>query len=126
MLISIIFLIHFYFNLMGSMIILYKMRFDNPINEHFVEFPDIASFPELNDEYRFQKEVDLSPLYDSHDDGNFEKFNEEFDEHAIRISGNFQIGKGSYKNLISQKHVDAICGSEKYICEKFKYSNNIN
>ena len=54
------------------------------------------------------------------------KFNEEFDENAIRMSGNFQIGKGSYKNLISQKHVDAICGSEKYICEKFKYSNNIN
>ncbi len=80
MLISIIFLIHFYFNLMGSMIILYKMRFDNPINEHFVEFPDIASFPELNDEYRFQKEVDLSPLYDSHDDGNFEKFNSNLDD----------------------------------------------
>ena len=54
------------------------------------------------------------------------KFNEEFDENAIRMSGNFQIGTGSYKNLISQKHVDAICGSEKYICEKFKYSNNIN
>ena len=47
----------------------------------------------------------------------------------ILIVGNSKPTKrkvDNAKNLISQKHVDVIFGSEKYICEKFKYSNNIN
>ena len=40
MLISIIFLIHFYFNLMGSMIILYKMRIEIAKDEKMIKLHD--------------------------------------------------------------------------------------
>ena len=39
------------------------MRFDNPIHNHcFKKFTDIASYHELNKEYRNNRNIDLKPL----------------------------------------------------------------
>jgi len=47
------------------------MRFDNPVYDHFLDFPDIAEFPDVKDEYKLEHKIDLSLLYKL---GEIEKF----------------------------------------------------
>jgi len=62
------------------------MRFDNPIyNHNFKNRYDIASFEELKNEYRQNRNIDCSYLKKYFQNNNFEKFNHEL-ENIIKLS----------------------------------------
>ena len=65
------------------------MRFDNPIFNHkFKKMYDIASFKELKNEYRQNRDLDCSYLKKYFQNNNFDKFNYEL------------------KNIIESSYVD--------------------
>ena len=62
------------------------MRFDNPIYKHnFKKRYDIASFEELKNEYRQNRNIDCSYLIKYFRNNNFEKFNYEL-KNIIKLS----------------------------------------
>lgn len=50
------------------------MKYDNPIYDHWLKLPDLASFPDFLDESRSDQDIDLGPLEVAIVEGDFDRF----------------------------------------------------
>ena len=84
------------------------MRFDNPITDHGFEFPDIAQYSDVADEWRSTDELDISDLYkfyEANDWISFEVIVGELFSHTIKDIGKLDIENEEDLKLFEQINV---------------------
>lgn len=100
------------------------MRFDNPITDHGFEFPDIAQYSDVKNEWRCEDELDVSDLYkfiESNDWSAFEAKLGELFTHSIQ-----DIGKLDIENEEDMKIFADINVSQPEITHGQKWMERLN
>ena len=84
------------------------MRFDNPITDHGFEFPDIAQYSDVKNEWRSEDELDISDLYKFIEAGDWPMFEAKMGElfaHSIKDLGKLDIEKEEDLELFEKLNV---------------------